>query len=447
MIGLHIAQVAEQLSATQCGNDVVFHCYATDSRHALAQTLFVALRGERFDGHDFIEQARQNGAVAALVDRAVETDLPTLHVADTRIALGQLAKLWRSLGQLDHVAAVTGSNGKTTVKEMLRQIFSQCGEVLATQGNFNNEIGVPLTLAQLQAEQHYAVIEMGANHRGEIAYLCDMVQPTVAVITQCAPAHLEGFGSIEGVAAAKGEIFSQLPIDGVAVINADDAFADFWRGLTQHCRQVTFSVNTTADVYATNVQLDATGSRFQLHTPQGEIAQRLNLLGQHNVLNALAAAACALQCACSLQQIQTGLAQVQAVKGRLQSVPGLHGSVLLDDTYNANPRSLQAALDVLAQLPAPHWLVVGDMGELGEQSDDFHRAIGTQANQAGVSHMWTLGKGSSKAAETFDGVVQTFTDVEALIAALQIALTTSTTVLVKGSRAMQMERVVKALAV
>ncbi len=411
--------------------------------------MYVALRGDRFDGHDFLEEAQQQGAVAAVVETPVKSSLPLLQVADTRKALGMIARFWRQPFHLP-IIAVTGSNGKTTVKEMLKAIFiaqSSAEQVLATQGNLNNDIGVPLTLFNLSTHHRYAVIEMGANHPGEIATLTQIAQPTIAVITQCAPAHLEGFKSIEGVAQAKGEIFSNLATNGIAVINQSDTFAPLWRQLANHCTTMTFGLDETAAVTACEIQLKGDHSVFTLNTLQGQIPITLPLPGRHNVMNALAASAVAMASGCLLPIIQQGLSHVIPVKGRLQKYAGIHQSLLLDDTYNANPTSLHAALSVLTRYPAPHWLILGDMNELGTESATLHHQAGQTAKAMGIQRLWAVGHQSRYAVEGFGQGAQHFANHADLLARLRPEIPPQASLLIKGSRGMQMEHIVTALRV
>ncbi|HLA75006.1 MAG TPA: UDP-N-acetylmuramoyl-tripeptide--D-alanyl-D-alanine ligase [Gammaproteobacteria bacterium] len=448
MIAMRLSETARLLNTSYQGADVEFHGVSTDTRKLQANNLFIALHGPHFDAHDFIAQAQAQGAAAALLSKPVAASLPSLCVDDTRLALGQLASAWRQRFTLP-VVAVTGSNGKTTVKEMIAAIFNQSGPVLVTQGNLNNDIGLPLTLLGLQAEHRFAVIEMGANHAGEIAYLTKITRPNVAVITNVGPAHLEGFGSLEGVAHAKGEIFQGLAEHGTAIINSDDRFATTWDKAigNRHCLH--FGLETQADVSARWTP-NATGSALHLHTPQGKIDVALHLIGKHNVMNALAASAAALAAGATLTQIKSGLEAMQPVTGRLQSKAGLHGTRIIDDTYNANPASVQAALQVLANYPSPRWLVLGDMGELGPDSAVLHEQVGTQARAAQVERVFAVGKLSQGAVDTFGGGAQHFGSQDQLITALQTALgeidTASPTILVKGSRAAHMEHIVAALA-
>lgn len=442
MIELYLSEVAAALNATLLGDDVKFTGCNTDTRKITPGTIYVALRGENFDGHKFVSAAQENGASAVIVEQVVaDCNLPCLCVADTRKALGSLAKFWLERFKLPLVA-ITGSNGKTTTKEMLRAIFAE--NVLANEGNFNNDIGVPLTLFNLNSTHRQAVIEMGANHAGEIDYLTQLAPPNVATITQCAPAHLEGFKTIKGVALAKGEIFSNLKADGIAVINNDDDYADLWRDLAAPHTISTFAIKNHADVMATQIQLNVASSDFNLKTPNGDITIHLPLPGQHNIMNALAASACALASGCSLNTIKNGLETMQSVKGRLQLCKGINDSTIINDTYNANPTSLNAALMVLQQSDAPRILVLGDMGELGSQSAEFHQQAGKEAREFGVESLLAIGELSKNAVDSFGEGAKHFEQHTDLIQYLQ-EIATNATILVKGSRGMKMETIVNAL--
>ncbi len=443
MIAMQLTEAAQLLSARQTGADVPFRGVSTDSRRPMRGALFFALQGPNFDGHAFVDAAREQGAAAAAVSKPCTSVLPQIRVSDTRLALGQLAAHWRSRFDIP-VVAITGSNGKTTVRTMTAAILARCGRALSTQGNLNNDIGLPLTLAGLAAEDRFAVIEMGANHPGEIGYLTGIARPTIGVVTNAGPAHLEGFGDVRGVARAKGELFAGLGADAIAVINADDSFAPLWRTLAAHCRCVEFGLNADADVSA-QWQGDAAGSAIELATPQGSIALRLPLPGRHNVMNALAAATVAQLAGAGLDDIRQGLEALVPVAGRF-NIHRLPGDItLIDDTYNANPGSLQVALDVLAQAGCDTWLVLGDMGELGAGATELHRHAGAQARVAGVSRLYGLGELAHAAVDGFAGPGAAFDTLEQLLDGLRDDLRGPLHILVKGSRRMRMERVVDAL--
>lgn len=447
MIAMSLSAAAAALDANRIGDDLHFTGVSTDTRSLSAGQLFFALRGPNFDAHDKLDDALAAGAVAAVVERAMPSALPQLVVGDTRSALGILARAWRQRFTLP-VLAVTGSAGKTTVKEMLAAIMRTQGPVLATRGNLNNDIGLPLTLFQLDAEHRAAVLEMGANHAGDIALLVAIARPQVGVITLCAPCHLEGFGSIEGVARTKGEMFAGLPDDGVAILNNDDVQAPLWRELAGRRRVLSFGAN--ADFHAADIRATDDGSAFVLHAPQGMVDIILKHRGLHNVRNALAAAAAASAAGVSLADIRRGLAEAGTVNGRLQYRAGIGGCRLIDDSYNANPASMAAALEVLAAEPTPRWLVFGDMRELGPDAVDYHRAVGAQASGAGVTRLFTHGALAAHAAERFNGIAVHGEDHPAVLAALQAALAqdaaTPPTILIKGSRAMALDQVANRLA-
>jgi UDP-N-acetylmuramoyl-tripeptide--D-alanyl-D-alanine ligase len=444
MMTMQLSEAARVLAGSFTGSDNKFTGVSTDTRQLQPGALFFALQGPNFDGHGFIETARAQGAIAAAVAHPCESALPQIEVADTRLALGSLSAHWRQQFTLP-VVGITGSNGKTTVRAMTAAILSQCGDTLATQGNLNNDIGLPLTLARLAADHRFAVLEMGANHPGEIDYLAGLAQPTIAIVTNAGPAHLEGFGDLQGVARAKGELFARLGKDGVAVINADDTFAPLWRKLAAHCRIVEFGLQG-ADVTA-DWQGDASGSDVQLHTAAGNIELRLALPGRHNVMNALAASAAALAAGAGLDAVKAGLETLSQVAGRF-NVHSLPGDItLIDDTYNANPESLQVALDVLALAPGDSWLVLGDMGELGADAAALHSAAGRNAREAGVSRLYGLGELAQLAVKAFDGPGGAYASMDELLAVLQRQLSGPLHILVKGSRRMRMERVVAALGV
>ena len=445
MIRMRLGEAAAALGLRAVGEDVEFHGVGTDSRTIPAGALFVAVRGPRFDGHDFVDGAMRRGAAAALVERAPNASIPFIPVRDSVRALGELAAAWRNRLRNLLLVGVTGSNGKTTVKEMAAAIFRTLGPVSATRGNLNNEIGVPLTLCDLDAGHRIAVVELGANHRGEIATLTTLARPSVGVVTQCAPAHLEGFGSIEGVARAKGELFERLPDDAAAVVNADDPFAGLWRELARPRRCISFGAGADADVRV-RAASDTGERRIALDTPAGEVKIDLALPGAHNAVNAGAAAAVAIAAGASLDAIREGLATVRPAKGRLESKRGPRGAEIIDDTYNANPVSLQAGLRVLGGRPAPRWLVLGDMAELGPEGANLHAEAGRHARCHGVERLLALGELSAEAARAFGAGATHFADCAALVDRLRYELPDGATVLVKGSRSMAMERVVEAIA-
>ena len=423
----------------------------SDTRNLRAGDLFVALRGERFDAHDFLAQARSAGAVAALAERGLaEAGLPGLEVADTRVALGTLGAGWRR-GITLPLIAVTGSNGKTTVTQMIAAILQawQGAGAFSTEGNFNNDIGVPLTLLRLRASEHRAaVVELGMNHPGEIAHLAAMAAPTVALVNNAQREHQEFMASVEAVARENGSVIASLAADGVAVFPADDTYTPLWRALAGERRVITFALGAqgSADVTA---QAQWSGDHWQvaLHTPAGDASLALRIAGQHNVKNALAATACALAAGCPLAAIARGLEAFTAVKGRSQASRIERGGqcvTVVDDSYNANPDSVRAAIEVLAGLPAPRWLVLGDMGEVGDQGAAFHQEVGAFAHAVGIESLWTAGPLCAHAASAYGAAARHFETVDALLSALPDA-PAAASVLVKGSRFMKMERVVAAL--
>ena len=426
---------------------VVFGRVHTDTRSLRAGDLFVALRGERFDGHAFLAQARAAGAVAALAEQGLaEAGLPGLQVADSRAALAALAGAWRRRMHLPLVA-VTGSNGKTTVTQMIASILRAWhgDAALATAGNFNNDIGVPLTLLGLRAGHRAAAVEIGMNHPGEIAPLAALAAPTVALVNNAQREHLEFMANVASVARENGAVIAALGADGVAVFPADDAHTPLWREIAGARRTLSFALDAPADVRGSaDWQGDHWAARIE--TPAGCIDVALRVAGRHNVKNALAAAACALAAGCPLAAVGEGLAAFAPVKGRSQVqrvALGGRAVTLIDDSYNANPDSVRAAIDVLAGLPGPRWLILGDMGEVGDQGPAFHTEVGAYAGARGIEHMWTLGAQSAAAAAAH-GAARHFDAMPALLAALE-AMPAASAIVVKGSRFMQMEQVVARL--
>lgn len=441
---MRISEVAGLLGTECQGGDPLFARVVIDSRQVQPGDLYVALHGEHHDGHAFVAAARDAGAVAALVDHWVDDALPQVKALDTLLGLQSLAAAWRSRLSLP-VVAVTGSNGKTTTKQLLASVFAARGPVLATQGNLNNHIGVPLTLLSLRAEHRTAVVEMGANHFGEIARLCELAKPDVGIVTLAGDAHLEGFGSRDGVARAKGELFQALDADHVAVINQDDVYAPLWAQMAARAARIGFGLSDRADVRAQDIELTAESSRFTLCTPHGNAPVQLPMPGRHNIMNALAAAACGIALSVDVEDIAAGLSRAQGAKGRLQWQPTPQGARVLDDTYNANPTSLRAALDLLGGLAGRRVLVLGAMGELGIDAEQLHREAGEYARGVGIDALYATGALARHAVQGFGRQGHFFDDVESLCAALAPTLDADTTVLVKGSRTSRMERVVGAL--
>ncbi len=441
----HAAAVS--IDAQVRGDDVGFARVTTDSRQIQAGDLFVALRGDHFDGHDYVAQALAQGAAAVMVDERAGLDIaPAIVVADTRLGLGKLAAAWRQKMPA-RLLAITGSSGKTSVKEMLAAVLCAAvgtEAVLATQGNLNNDIGMPLTLLRLRPQHQFAVVEMGMNHAGEIAYLSQLARPDVAVIINAGTAHIGMLGSRQAIAHAKGEILAGLGEHGVAVINADDTYAELWRGLAGAHRLIDFGLVQARDVRG-NYQAQAMASAITIQIGSESLAVQLAVAGEHNVMNALAAAATAHAVSVDLSAIKAGLEGYQGVKGRLQRKPALHGAVVIDDSYNANPDSTHAAIKVLVASAGKKILVLGDMGELGDDAAAMHAQVGTMAKMAGVDALFALGDLSRHAVAAFGAGAHHYTDVAALAADVAATLTADVTVLVKGSRFMQMERVVNIL--
>lgn len=446
---MRLSNAAEILGSSLQGGDREFTSVSTDSRSLNPGALFVALQGPHFDGHLFIPVALEKGAAGAIVSVPQQTSMPQLLVEDTRLSLGRLAAAWRSRHPVP-LLAVTGSNGKTTVKEMIAAILLHQGPVLATRGNLNNDIGMPLTLLALQDES-FVVLELGANHPGEIAYLTRIAHPDVAVITNAGAAHLEGFGDLDGVARAKGEILAGLSEQGTAVLNADDPYLPLWQGLAAGKRSLTFGFAATAAVRTEPAAVETrwTDRGFQTHfkvqSPRGEFSLNLQLAGEHNLLNALAASAACLALEIPVASIQQGLAGVQPVAGRLQTRLAASGLRVIDDSYNANPDSMAAAIRVLQSAPGRRWLAMGDLAELGASAAHLHARIGDLARTAGIDRLWCCGPLSRAAAEAFGPHGRHFEDRTLLAAALTQAVAAGDTVLVKGSRSSGMERVVAAL--
>ena len=440
-----MSQIAEALDATLVGQDVMMTGVSKDTRDIHAGDLYVALKGERFDGHKFISEANAAGAVGALVSEsqsALNTiDVPQVQVDDTRIALGQLAAHWRKkfTGKL---IGITGSNGKTSVKEMCSKIlidYAGASSVLSTKGNLNNDIGLPMTLLRLTEQHKFAVIEMGANHVGEIDYLTAIARPDVALVNNVGPAHLEGFGSLENIAKAKAEIYNGLSADGIAVINQDDVFAPFWKDYCSKIKTSCFSMqDKNADVYAKYID----NNHYQIISKNEQAELRLKVLGKHNVMNALAATTVMLSIGLPLQAIVKSLSEFENIQGRLTVEISAAGYQVIDDTYNANPFSVTAAIDVLADMQGDTTLVLGDMAELGEHAEELHSDIGRQAKNAGIKKLYATGELSLNTVKAFGENGFYFNNKKELIENLKENLTASSVILIKGSRSAAMEEVV-----
>lgn len=453
MIGMRLSEAGRAVGGNLLNGDVAFTDVATDTRGQVGDCLFVALKGERFDAHEFAGEALEAGAVAVMAEREMAIEAPQLLVPDTRAALGALAQAWRG-GFCKPLVAITGSNGKTTVKEMVASILRVEGRVHATHGNLNNEIGVPKTLFGLGSEHDYAVVEMGANHPGEIEYLVALAQPDAALITNAGPAHLEGFGSLDGVASSKGEIFAGLPFGAIAVINFDDPYAGLWLQLAGERPVMSFAMdNEDADVRA-RILAEGADTRVAISCGQGEVELDLPLAGKHNVLNAAAATALCLSIGADLTSVKQGLESVRAASGRVRRHRLDHSEVeLIDDTYNANPASVRAAIALLADLASknakPAWLVLGDMAELGEDAPAMHAELGRAARESGIRRLMTLGPLSGEASAAFGEDGEPFEDHEALARRLLRLIRErgdrGANILVKGSRSAHMEDVVTKL--
>ena len=449
---MSVREASAAIRARALGSDVRFSAVSTDSRTLAPGALFVALRGERFDGHRFLDAARERGAAAAMVDEeskstAESVRLPLLVVGDTHVGLGRLAAAWRARFDIPLIA-VTGSNGKTTVKEMIAAILRAhfgAGQVLATEGNLNNDIGLPLTLLNLRENHRAAVIELGMNHPGETADLAAIASPTVALVNNAQREHQEFMKDVAEVAREHAAVFDALRPGGVAVVNADDEFAGYWRERVTGHGVRDFGTDRPAQVSGRH-ELAHFGSRIELRAPEGEATIELHASGRHNVLNACAAAASALAAGASLHAVAQGLAAFRPVGGRMQRLVARSGARLIDDSYNANPDSVRAAIDVLAAEPGTRFLLLGDMGEVGERGPEFHEEIGRYARERGLDRLYATGDLSRSAVEAFGEGARHFADVESLIAAARKDIVANTSALVKGSRFMRMERVVQALA-
>lgn len=460
-----LSDCAECVHGQLVGNDIEVSSVSIDTRAIKPGQLYIAIKGQHYDGNEFVDKAEQAGASAAIVHKGVTATMPHIVVDDTRRALAELAGAWRkkasvSVGRTGSipvatlppslaVVGITGSNGKTTVKEMVAAILSVNGNTLFTQGNLNNDIGVPLTLLRLNEQHRYAVIEMGANHPGEIEYTSSYAQVDVAVITNVGAAHIEGFGSVDGVAKAKGEIIQTLKQDGTAVINRDDKYFDYWKSVAGTRKIISFGLDDSANVTARAVKTEVINNEFattfELMTAGDAVIVKLKLAGQHNVVNALAATAACMALGIDLNQIKQGLESVKPVTGRLQPLVSRLGNIVIDDTYNANPASLKAGLDVLANCVGKPWLVFGAFGELGAESPKIHEEMGGLIKSSGVVRLLAIGSDAQNTVKAFGKGATFFETQNDLIDVLKQELKGDEAILIKGSRAQSMENVVAAL--
>lgn len=447
-MNMTLSEIAACVQGKQVGDDVAVSEVSIDTRAIKPGQLYVAIKGHNFDGNDFVAEAEQAGAIAAIVHQGVRATVPHIVVEDTRLALAELAGAWRKKASAQ-IVGITGSNGKTTVKEMVAAILAVSANTLFTQGNLNNDIGVPLTLLRLNGQHRYAVIEMGANHPGEIEFTSQYAKADVVIINNVGAAHIEGFGSVDGVAKAKGEIIQTLKQDGVAILNRDDAYFDYWQAVAGARKVVSFGLDGRADVTAHSVKTEIVdhefATTFVLVTANGKLTVKLKLAGRHNVVNALAATAACLALGIDLQQLKQGLESVKPVTGRLQPLIGRLGNIVIDDTYNANSASLKAGLDVLANCAGKHWLVLGAFGELGPDSPKIHEQMGELIKLSGVERLLAIGSDARNTVKIFGKGATFFASQSDLIEALKQELTGDETVLIKGSRSQRMENVAAAL--
>lgn len=442
---MKLSWIAETLSQTYSGQACEITGVSIDSRTVKPGELFVVLVGDTYDGHDFVEEAATNGAVAVLVMNKVSCNIPQLIVPDTAQALIQLARQWRQRFTIP-IVAITGSCGKTSTRALTHAVLSTAGETLASIKSFNNSIGVPLTLLGLRPSHQYAVLEVGTNHPGEIIELTKLIKPTIALITLAAPSHLAGFGDLAGIAREKGDIYSNLPENGIGIINQDDEFAEYWRDLIEPHQVITFGLKKDAQIEATDLKFDTNGcATFLLKTPNAAIETCLKVMGKHNIYNASAAAAVGYALSIPIQKIKEGLEAAQAEHRRLVRLPGIAQARIIDDSYNANPASVKAAIEVLSHTEGVPILVLGDMLELGEMAHQFHAEIGNLANQMGIQHLFAFGELSIHAARSFGSRGQHFSSQEELVDALRPLLNNQVTVLVKGSNSMGMHQVAQSL--
>ena len=440
MAWLNLYEIAEMVEGAINGADIPVAGISIDSRTIKPGDLFIAIRGERFNGHNFVETAAASGAVALMVSEAVASPLAQIRVADTLQGLSELATQWCHRLKIT-ILALTGSNGKTTTKEIIASILRRCQRVIATPGNFNNHIGVPLTVLSIREHHDTAVVEMGANHHGDIRKLCDIAKPDIALLLNASAAHIEGFGSLDGIAEAKAEIFESLSESGTAILNKDDAYYEYWLQRIKKRHVVEFSLSSEADFCLLSHQ----GQIVELSLAGDPCIFSMQLLGRHNISNALAAATASYVAGASIDDIVAGIEAVSPVPGRLVARNGINGSQLLDDSYNANPASLAAALAVLKQAPGEHWLALGTMAELGDESVNLHAQVAKQAKSMDVHRFFAVGDEARIAAENFGKEGESFDSIAALIPRLKAQLKPGVSLLVKGSRSAKMDQLVAAL--
>jgi UDP-N-acetylmuramoyl-tripeptide--D-alanyl-D-alanine ligase len=443
-MNLKCTEICNYLNVPYSGPEAIFNAVSTDTRSLQPGALFVAIQGKNFDGHNFLDEAIKHGAIGVVVSKPYSADVPVIQVEDTLNAYGQIAAMHRSKFDLPMVG-VTGSCGKTSVKSMIASILQQVGKVLSPPGSFNNEIGLPKTLLELNAEHEFGVLEMGARKPGDIKYLMGLVNPNVVLVNNVAPAHTETFGDLDTIAATKGEIYKYLQADGVAVINVDDQYAPYWLSSLTTQKVITFGLEHTADVTCAYIVEEHHRIKMELVADQGSVQILLPLIGLHNVMNALAASAAALALGISLDDIKAGLEAFKTVTRRMEIKPGQQGATVIDDSYNANPNAMRFAVDVLSKQQGRKIMVIGDMLELGVQSEERHKVLGQQIKAAGIDSLLAYGNFTKLAVEEFGTQAQYFADKSELIARLTTMLDSNTVVLVKGSHGMRMNEVVNAI--
>lgn len=445
---INLTEIHNTIGGILSGNNVEINSIGIDTRTLESGACYIAIKGKNFDGNNFVHQAIQAGAKAAILQKKVVTKLPNIVVDNTHIALIKLAHVWRQKCGTK-IIAVTGSNGKTTVKEMIAAILKLEKKVLSTQGNLNNAIGVPLTLLRLTKDHQFGVIEIGANHRGEIANLSHCVLPNIGVITNVGQAHLEGFGSIDNIAKEKAALYATLSTEGIAIVNADSSFYNYWKNIIGKSKHLSFGLSATADVTASNITSKIIDrhffSEFIIKYRQEEILVKLALAGQHNVVNALAAVATGLVAGITLEKIKYGLESIRPISGRLQPLLGQHGGIVINDSYNANPDSLKVALDVLTSIPGKHWVVLGAFEEMNPNSAIIHKQIGEEIKLRGVTRLLAIGADAKNTVKAFGEGATFFTCKEDLIYFLRQQLTDKEVLLVKGSRMQHIEQISRAI--